>query len=82
MRFFEVVISGAALISAVFAVEFNDVPKSFEAGKTYTITYSPKDNTPTTIKLRQGNPQDLKTLNTITSKLPSSEHYTQRCIKC
>ena len=67
MRFFEVVISGAALISAVFAVEFNDVPKSFEAGKTYTITYSPKDNTPTTIKLRQGDPNNLSTLATITT---------------
>ncbi|CAI6331510.1 unnamed protein product [Periconia digitata] len=67
MQFFQIVLSGAALISAAFAVEFNDVPSSFEPGKTYTITYSPKDNTPTTIKLRQGDPNNLATLSTITT---------------
>ena len=67
MRFFEVIVSGAALIATAFAVEFNEVPNSIEPGKTYTITYSPKDNTATTIKLRQGDPNNLSTLQTITS---------------
>ncbi|KAF2636390.1 hypothetical protein P280DRAFT_533915 [Massarina eburnea CBS 473.64] len=67
MRFFEVVISGAALIAAALAVEFNELPTSIEPGKTYTLTYSPKDDTPTTLKLRQGEPGNLDTLETITT---------------
>lgn len=67
MRFFEVVISGAALIATAFAVEFNDVPTSIEPGKTYTITYSPKDNTPTEIILREGDPNALDTIGSLTS---------------
>ncbi|PSN63025.1 hypothetical protein BS50DRAFT_102500 [Corynespora cassiicola Philippines] len=67
MRFFEVVISGAALLAAVYAVEFNDVPSSIEPGQTYTITYSPRDNTPTEIILREGDPNDLTTLGPLTT---------------
>lgn len=67
MRFFEVVLSGAALIAAAWAVEFNEVPSTIEAGKSYTITYSPKDNTPTTLILRKGDPDDLGTIATLTT---------------
>ena len=67
MRFFHVVLSGAALLAAAWALEFNDVPTKIEPGKTYTITYSPKDNTPTTIKLRKGDSANLDTIATLTS---------------
>lgn len=67
MRFFEIVLSGAALIAAAWAVELNDVPSSIEAGKTYTITYSPKDNTATTFILRKGDPNNLDTITTLTT---------------
>lgn len=65
MRFFEVVLSGAALIAAVWAVELNDVPSALVAGESYTITYSPKDNTPTTFILRKGDPGNLDTIGNI-----------------
>ncbi|KAJ4372112.1 hypothetical protein N0V83_003885 [Neocucurbitaria cava] len=68
MRFFETVISGAALIAAVFALEINDFPSSgVVAGQTYTVTYSPKDDTPTTFILRQGDSGNLKTVQTLTT---------------
>lgn len=66
MRFFQVLLSGAALIAAALAVEFNSVPSSIEPGKTYTITWSPKEGTVSLI-LRQGDPSNLNTLQTITS---------------
>lgn len=65
MRFFEVVLSGAALIAAAWAVELNEVPSALVAGETYTITYSPKDNTPTTFILRKGDPGNLDTIGPI-----------------
>ncbi|KAF1842695.1 uncharacterized protein K460DRAFT_288782 [Cucurbitaria berberidis CBS 394.84] len=68
MRFFETVISGAALIAAVLALEINDFPKDgVVAGQTYTITYSPKDNTPTTFILRKGAETNLNTVDTLTT---------------
>ncbi|KAJ4345369.1 uncharacterized protein N0V89_011499 [Didymosphaeria variabile] len=66
MRFFEVVLSGAALISAALAVEFNSWPDSVTAGETVTLTYSPKDAA-TTIILRKGPSTDLTTLSTLTT---------------
>lgn len=65
MRFYEIVLSGAALVAAAWAVELNEVPSTVESGKTYTITWSPKEGT-ATLKLRQGDPNDLKTLGTLT----------------
>lgn len=67
MRFFETLFAGAALVAAALAVEINDFPASIEPGKTYTITYSPADNTPTTFILRQGKNEDLSTLETLTT---------------
>lgn len=66
MRFFEVVLSGTALVSAAFAVEFNTFPEKVTAGQTVTLTYSPKD-VATTILLRKGASKDLKTLETLTT---------------
>ena len=71
MRFFGLVLSGAALISATLAVEFNSWPESVKAGETVTLTYSPKDAA-TTIILRKGASDDLDTLDTLTSMLPAS----------
>lgn len=68
MRFFEVVLSGAALISAALAVEFNSWPSTVKAGQTVTLTYSPKDAA-TTIILRKGPSTNLNTLQTLTSTL-------------
>jgi hypothetical protein len=67
MRFFETLFAGAALVAAALALEINDFPSSIEPGKTYTITYSPADNTPTTFILRQGKNEDLSTVDTLTS---------------
>ncbi|KAF2682370.1 hypothetical protein K458DRAFT_419767 [Lentithecium fluviatile CBS 122367] len=76
MRFFQVVLSGAALIAAAWALELNEVPTSLEAGKTYTITYSPKDNTPTTFILRKGDPGNLDTIGTIGTATGGSFTWT------
>jgi len=89
MRFFEIVVSGAALISGVMAqLAINDYPSTgVQAGQTYTITYSPKDNVPTEFILRQGPSNNLNTIGPIgtatggtftwvvPSNLPSSGDY-------
>lgn len=64
MRFFEIVVSGAALISSAFAVTIDTFPSSVEAGKSYTITYSPKD-APATFILRKGLSTNLGTIGEI-----------------
>ncbi|EAT77399.1 hypothetical protein HBI56_210490 [Parastagonospora nodorum] len=65
MRFFEIVVSGAALISSGLAVTIDTYPTSgVEAGKSYTITYSPKD-APATFVLRKGASGNLDTVGTI-----------------
>ncbi|KAL5423170.1 hypothetical protein PMIN04_004139 [Paraphaeosphaeria minitans] len=66
MRFFEIVLSGAALLSAALAVELNSWPESVKAGQTVTLTYSPKDAA-TTIILRKGPSTNLDTLQTLTT---------------
>lgn len=68
MRFFQVVASGAALIAAALALEINQFPAGgVKAGTTYTITYSPKSDTPTTFILRKGVSTDLGTVGTLTT---------------
>jgi hypothetical protein len=67
MRFFQSIITGAALVAAALAVEINTFPSEVEVGKSYTVTYSPNDDAPTTFLLRQGLNEDLKTLATLTS---------------
>jgi hypothetical protein len=76
MRFFQVVFSGAALVAAAWAVELNQVPSALVAGQTYTITYSPKDNTPTTFILRKGDPGNLGTVGTIGTATGGTFVYT------
>lgn len=68
MRFTQALFAGAALIASVFAVEINEYPSKVEAGKSYTVTYSPGGDIPTTFILRKGKNEDLETLNTLTSK--------------
>ena len=69
MRFFEIVLSGAAMVAAVAAqatIAINDFPTNgVQAGKTYTITYSPKDQVPTEVILRRGASGALDTVGTI-----------------
>ncbi|KAI4915542.1 hypothetical protein J4E90_003987 [Alternaria incomplexa] len=68
MRFFETILSAAAFAAAVAALEINDFPaEGVVAGQTYTITYSPADDTPTTFILRQGQSTDLDTVATLTT---------------
>jgi hypothetical protein len=68
MRFFETILSAAAFTAAVAALEINQFPaEGVVAGQTYTITYSPADDTPTTFILRQGKSTDLDTVGTLTS---------------
>jgi hypothetical protein len=79
MRFFQIVASGAAFIAAALALEINQFPAGgVKAGQTYTITYSPASDTPTTFILRKGLSTDLDTVGTLTSmsSLPahSSSH--------
>jgi len=65
MRFFEVVVSGAALLSGAFAATIDTYPTGgVQAGQTYTITYSPKDVSATFI-LRRGLSTNLDTVGTI-----------------
>lgn len=77
MRFFELVLSGAALISATLAVEFNSWPESVKSGETITLTYSPKDAA-TTIILRKGPSGNLNTLDTLTSTLTACQLQQRR----
>jgi len=67
MLFIQTLFAGAAFIVAAAALEINEFPKTVEAGKTYTVTYSPADDTPTTFILRQGENEDLKTVDTLTT---------------
>ncbi|KAF1829824.1 hypothetical protein BDW02DRAFT_573637 [Decorospora gaudefroyi] len=68
MRFFETILSSAALIAAVAALTIDEYPVGgVVAGETYTITYSPADDVPTTFVLRQGDSDDLDTIGTLTT---------------
>lgn len=68
MRFFETLFAGAALVAAALAVEINEFPSEVQAGRSYRITYTPGDNTPTTFILRKGENDDLDTITTLTGK--------------
>jgi hypothetical protein len=68
MRFFQIVASGAAFIAAALALEINQFPAGgVKAGQTYTITYSPASDTPTTFILRKGLSTNLDTVGTLTT---------------
>jgi len=67
MLFIQTLFAGAAFVVAAAALEINTFPNSVVPGKTYEITYSPADNTPTTFILRQGKDEDLKTVDTLTT---------------
>ena len=65
MRFFEIIVSGAALLSTAFAATIDTYPTGgVVAGQTYTITYSPKDQQVTFV-LRRGLATNLDTVGTI-----------------
>ncbi|KAH7372316.1 Ser-Thr-rich glycosyl-phosphatidyl-inositol-anchored membrane family-domain-containing protein, partial [Pyrenochaeta sp. MPI-SDFR-AT-0127] len=64
---FQTILSGAALIAAAAALTIDTFPANVVAGETYTVTYSPKDNTPTTFILRQGPSGNLNTIETLTT---------------
>jgi hypothetical protein len=77
MRFFETVLAGTALVASVLAkVELNSWPSQVKAGQTYTIEYSPKDNTPTTLTLRKGASTDLHDVAVITCTSASNGFIT------
>jgi hypothetical protein len=68
MRFFQAILSSAAFAALVAALEINEFPaQGVVAGTTYTITYSPADDVPTTFVLRQGKSTDLDTVGTLTT---------------
>ncbi|EUC44231.1 hypothetical protein COCMIDRAFT_37879 [Bipolaris oryzae ATCC 44560] len=68
MRFFQAILSSAAFAALVAALEINDFPaQGVVAGNSYTITYSPADNVPTTFILRQGKSTDLNVIGTLTT---------------
>lgn len=73
MRFFETILAGAALVAAAFAVEINEAPNEVQAGRSYRITYTPGDDTPTTFILRKGKSGDLSTITTLTESATGGE---------
>jgi hypothetical protein len=72
MRFFTALFGIATFAVAALAqgnIQFTSVPPSVVVGQAYTITWSGGDpNQPVTIILRQGDPNNLSTVETITSK--------------
>jgi len=64
MRFFEVVISGAALLSTGFAATIDTWPNAIVAGETYEVTFSPADAQATFI-LRRGLDTNLDTVGPV-----------------
>ncbi|KAF2277538.1 uncharacterized protein EI97DRAFT_466378 [Westerdykella ornata] len=74
MRFIQSILAGAALVAAAFAeVKINEYPKEVQAGRTYKVTYSPADNTPTTFILRKGDNANLDTITTLTESATGGE---------
>lgn len=67
MHFFKTLFA-AALVAVVAAKpEIHNYPRNIEPGKTYEITYSPADDTPTTFVLRQGKDLNLDKVDTLTT---------------
>jgi len=73
MRFFQTIFASAALVAAAFAVEINEYPSSVQAGRTYRVTYTPGDDTPTTFILRKGENNNLDTITTLTESATGGE---------
>lgn len=73
MRFFETIFAGAALVAAALAVEINEFPSEVQAGRSYRITYTPGDDTPTTFILRKGENADLAIITTLTESATGGE---------
>lgn len=73
MRFFETIFAGAALVAAALAVEINEFPREVQAGRSYRITYTPGDDTPTTFILRKGENGNLDTITTLTTTATGGE---------
>ena len=69
MRFTQSLLAGATFVAAAMALAINDYPQEVVAGKTYTVTYDDKSNTPTTFTLRKGDDNNLGTIGVLTSTL-------------
>jgi hypothetical protein len=54
------------LAAIAFALEIVDFPSEVAPGRSYTITYTPADDTPTTFILREGENANLGTITTLT----------------
>jgi hypothetical protein len=67
MRFTQTIFTTAALVAAAFGLTIDSYPDSVVAGQTYTVKYSPADNTPVTFTLRKGDPKNLDTVATLTT---------------
>jgi hypothetical protein len=77
MRFFTALFAIATFAIAALAqdIAFTSVPPAVNVGQSYTLTWSGGDpNQPVTIILRQGDPGDLTTVSTITSKETEETH--------
>ena len=72
MRFFTAlfgVVTFAIVALAQSTIQITSIPSSVTVGQPVTITWSGGDPTqPVTLILRSGNPGDLTTITTITSK--------------
>ncbi|KAF2750931.1 hypothetical protein M011DRAFT_464729 [Sporormia fimetaria CBS 119925] len=73
MRFTQTLLAGAALLAAAWAVEINEYPTEVQAGRSYRVTYTPGDETPTTFILRQGDNDNLDTITTLTETATGGE---------
>jgi hypothetical protein len=78
MRFFQTIFAGAAFVAAALAVEINEFPSEVQAGRTYRVTYTPGDDTPTTFILRKGANENLDTITTLTGMFAPIHHETGR----
>lgn len=68
MFFPKALLLGASLYSYALAqtkIAFTHVPAVVVAGESYNITWGGGDDTPVTITLREGDPDDLKTVQTL-----------------
>lgn len=53
-------------LSSVSTLEFTSVPTAVVRGQSYDLTYTPADDTATTIVLRKGDPDNLDYVSTLT----------------
>jgi hypothetical protein len=82
MLFIQSLFAGAALVAAVAAdvaiTQGPDFSAGVEVGKSYTIEYTPADDTPTTIILRKGDGANLDTVGTLTGKSACAYHGVEQ----